>query len=99
MTVKNGVIFLKFAIWHEKIIAAHRKSPDPKSVFVHKIPDVKKIRSATQLKQSEFADAIGVSLALVQSWETLRRIPNDSARKLLLILEQRPDLISALRLI
>lgn len=76
-----------------------KKSPDPKSVFVHKIPDVKKIRSATQLKQSEFADALGVSLALVQSWETLRRIPNGSARKLLLILEQRPDLISALRLI
>lgn len=75
------------------------KQANTDAVHVHRIPDVKKIRSTTCLKQQEFAEALGVSLALVQSWETLRRIPSGSARKLLLMLELKPDLISALRVI
>ena len=69
----------------------------PENIHTFKIPDVKHIRTASKLKQAEFANALGVSVALVQSWETKRRIPNGSSRKLLLILEKQPELISELR--
>lgn len=63
------------------------------------IPDVKKIRAETQLKQNEFASLLGVSTALVQSWETARRIPNGPALKLLSMLEKQPQLFETLRTI
>lgn len=67
------------------------------NIRTFKIPDVKTIRSGTRLKQAEFAEALGVSTALVQSWETRRRVPNGSSRKLLLILEKHPGLIQELQ--
>lgn len=76
------------------------KKPFPaERSYTHKIPDVKAIRKKTTLKQNEFAEALGVSVAAVQSWETARRIPNGAARKLLLILEHQPQLVSELRVL
>ena len=69
----------------------------PENIRTFKIPDVKHIRNSTRLKQTEFAEAFGVSVALVQSWETNRRVPNGSARKLLLMLEKQPGLITELQ--
>lgn len=62
------------------------------------IPDVKKIRLDNQLKQHELANVLGVSVALVQSWELNRRVPNGPALKLLLMLEQQPTLIETLKM-
>jgi len=70
---------------------------DPKNIYTFKIPNTKKIRADAQLKQNEFAEALGVSVALVQSWETQRRVPNGPSRKLLLMLEKQPSLINELR--
>lgn len=78
-------------------IETQEKEPKPEQVFVHKIPDVKQIRASTKLKQAEFAKALGVSTAAVQSWETHRRIPTGSSQKLLFLLEKQPALIQALR--
>lgn len=78
-------------------IETQKKQPNPEQVFIHKIPDVKQIRASTKLKQSEFAKALGVSTAAVQSWETNRRIPTGSSQKLLFLLEKQPTLIHALR--
>lgn len=77
-------------------IETQGKSPRAEQVSVHKIPDVKQIRASTQLKQADFAKALGVSVSAVQSWETHRRIPTGSSQKLLFLLEKQPALIHAL---
>lgn len=71
----------------------------PENITTFHIPDVKKIRAETQLKQNEFASLLGVSTALVQSWETARRTPNGPALKLLTILEKQPQIFDTLRAI
>ncbi|NBI12405.1 helix-turn-helix domain-containing protein [[Haemophilus] felis] len=63
------------------------------------IPNVKHIRQNVNLKQNEFAKLLGVSTALVQSWELQRRIPNGPALKLLTMLEHQPKLIDTLKLL
>lgn len=65
----------------------------------HTIPDVKLMRTRLGMKQQEFAQAIGASAALVQSWELKRRIPTGIALKLLRLLEREPKLIEALKLV
>lgn len=69
----------------------------PENIHRFRIPNTKKIRADSHLKQEEFAQALGVSKSLVQSWETQRRIPNGSSLKLLFLLEKQPDLINELR--
>lgn len=83
----------------EEMVAIEKGEQQPPAhrVYQVKLPDVKKIRQTSQLKQQEFAEALGVSLALVQSWETNRRTPNGLSRKLLLMLEQQPSLIQQLQ--
>lgn len=76
-----------------------KKLPRPDQISVHRIPDVKRIRLSTQLKQAEFAQALGVSLASIQSWETRRRVPTGASQKLLFLLEKQPALIHSLRAI
>lgn len=78
-------------------IETQKRKPAPEQITVHKIPDVKRIRAATKLKQAEFAAALGVSISAVQSWETHRRIPTGASQKLLFLLEKQPALIQALR--
>lgn len=69
------------------------------SVKTFIIPDVKKFRSSTHLKQNELAELLGVSTSLVQSWESERRVPNGPALKLLTLLEKQPHLIQTLQAI
>lgn len=69
----------------------------PENIHRFRIPNTKKIRTDSHLKQDEFAKALGVSKSLVQSWETQRRIPNGSSLKLLFLLEKQPSLIDELR--
>lgn len=77
-------------------IETQGKELRPEQISVHKIPNVKQIRANTKLKQADFAKALGVSTAAVQSWETRRRIPTGSSQKLLFLLEKHPTLINAL---
>ncbi|MDD2156621.1 NadS family protein [Glaesserella parasuis] len=69
----------------------------PHRIHIHKIPNVKAIRTQHQMKQAESASLLGVSQNLVQSWEIGRRTPNGAARKLLAIIEQQPELIPVLQ--
>ncbi|OBX11585.1 NadS family protein [Gallibacterium genomosp. 3] len=73
--------------------------PAPNTVTKFRIPDVKKKRANTHLKQNEFAELLGVSTALVQSWETSRRVPNGPALKLLYIIENQPKILETLKAI
>jgi putative transcriptional regulator len=73
--------------------------PETSRVHRHTLPDVKLIRKNAGLKQAEFADAMGVSVDLIRSWEQQRRNPTGPALKMLYLIEQQPLLIDALRAI
>jgi putative transcriptional regulator len=53
-------------------------------------PDVKAIREAAQVSQSEFARLIGVNLRTLQNWEQHRSRPTGAARALLKIVAANP---------
>lgn len=67
------------------------------NIHYHRLPDVKNLRETFGLKQSEFAEAVGVSTSLIQSWEQHRRIPSGSSLKLLKMLERSLTLINELK--
>lgn len=59
-------------------------------------PDVKAIREATHLSQSQFAHLIGVKLRTLQNWEQKRVRPTGPARTLLRIVERNPQALETL---
>ena len=54
------------------------------------VPDVKAIRAKTKLTQKEFSRVFGFSVDAISSWEQGRRIPDHSARALLLLIKDDP---------
>jgi putative transcriptional regulator len=58
-----------------------------------RVPEVKKIRENADLTQQHFADLFGWSVDTVRSWETGRRIPDQSARILLWIFSKEEKLV------
>ena len=59
-------------------------------------PDVRTIREAAQISQSQFAKLIGVNLRTLQDWEQRRTQPTGPARALLKIVASKPKAIEAL---
>lgn len=59
-------------------------------------PDVRLIREAAQISQSQFANLIGVNLRTLQNWEQHRTIPAGPARALLKIVHANPSAIASL---
>ncbi len=55
--------------------------------------DIRKIRGALELSQTEFALLIGVSVATLQNWEQGRRQPDGPARALLQIAATHPEAV------
>ena len=53
-------------------------------------PDVKVIREAANVSQSEFARMIGINLRTLQNWEQHRSRPTGPARALLKIVASNP---------
>ena len=53
-------------------------------------PDVRAIRRAADISQSQFAKLIGVNLRTLQNWEQLRTRPTGPARALLKIVASNP---------
>ncbi|EQC00544.1 NadS family protein [Photorhabdus temperata] len=72
-------------------------STKPEHVHRHAIPNVKLIRKNFGMKQSEFAEMVGVSIRLVQSWEQNQRIPSGVALKMLFLIEKNPNIVDTLR--
>lgn len=67
-------------------------SPEGKTVESR----VAKVRLATRLSQSKFAELLGVSVRTLQGWEQCRREPRGAAASLLRIAEKRPDVLREL---
>lgn len=80
----------------KQAVAISRGEMEPARVTSYSIPDVKAIRANAGMKQDEFAQAVGVSPSLVQSWEQHKRIPNGSNLKMLRVIEKHPDVLQML---
>ena len=59
-------------------------------------PDVRTIREAAKISQSQFAKLIGVNLRTLQNWEQHRTQPTGPAKALLKIVASNPKAIEAL---
>jgi putative transcriptional regulator len=59
-------------------------------------PDVRTIREAAKISQSQFARLIGVNLRTLQNWEQHRTQPTGPAKALLKIVASNPKAIEAL---
>ena len=59
-------------------------------------PDVRTIREAANISQSQFAKLIGVNLRTLQNWEQQRTRPTGPAKALLKIGASNPKAIEAL---
>jgi putative transcriptional regulator len=59
-------------------------------------PDVRTIREAAKVSQSQFARLIGVNLRTLQNWEQQRTRPTGPAKALLKIVASNPKAIEAL---
>jgi len=59
-------------------------------------PDVRTIREAAKISQSQFAKLIGVNLRTLQNWEQQCTQPTGPARALLRIVASNPKAIEAL---
>ena len=59
-------------------------------------PDVRMIREAAKISQSQFAKLIGVNLRTLQNWEQRRTQPTGPAKALLKIVASNPKAIEAL---
>ena len=77
----------------KQAVAIRRGEMKPGRVTSYAIPDVKAIRASAGMKQDEFAQAVGVSPSLVQSWEQHKRIPNGASLKMLRVIEKHPDML------
>ena len=64
--------------------------PDKKSVHHFDTIDVKRIREEVGKNQAEFAEIIGASFDTVKSWESNRRHPSGTAKKLLTLIDKNP---------
>ena len=57
------------------------------------LPAAARVRKASGLTQSEFAEILGVSVRTLQDWEQGRRKPSGAAATLLRIAEKHPTLL------
>jgi putative transcriptional regulator len=85
----------------ERMIASARQAlayakDGERQGFVAHVPehvDVKAIREAEGLTQDAFAERYGFTTSSVREWEQGRRQPERSARLLLKLIEQAPDVV------
>ncbi len=61
--------------------------------FEINIPKIKLIRKSLNVSQSEFAMMIGVSVRTLQNWEQGRRRPQGTAKVLLNIVNNNPQVL------
>lgn len=89
--IKEG---LEEALAYEKgkasaqTIARKRSLPDV---------DVKAERESLNMTQKAFANVLGVSKRTVEAWETGRSTPSPTAKNLIYLISQKPDLVLMLQ--
>ena len=59
--------------------------------------DVKAERESLDMTQKAFANVLGVSKRTVEAWETGRSTPSTTAKNLIYLISQKPDLVLMLQ--
>ena len=59
--------------------------------------DVKSERESLDMTQKAFANVLGVSKRTVEAWETGRSTPSPTAKNLIHLISQKPDLVLMLQ--
>ena len=79
-------------------IARKRSLPDV-DVKAERLPDVdvKAERESLDMTQKAFANVLGVSKRTVEAWETGRSTPSPTAKNLIYLISQKPDLVLMLQ--
>jgi putative transcriptional regulator len=75
-----------------RLMARHLRGEKMAGMRVTEVPepDVKAIREAANVSQSDFARLIGINLRTLQNWEQRRSRPTGPARALLKIVASNP---------
>jgi len=60
-------------------------------------PDAHKLKTTLKMSGEQFANLFGVSPSLAHGWMNGTRLPKGAARKLLLLVEQNPQLAEQLK--
>jgi putative transcriptional regulator len=69
---------------------AHAKGRGTTRETVVKVPDVKAIREALRMSQTEFVRAYRIPLATLKNWEQGRRLPDAPAAAYLQAISRKP---------
>jgi len=72
----------------------HATVPDIEPVADYSKEEIKEIRQKTNLPQRYFAELVGVSTRAVEAWETGKRKPTGSAKRLFQLIEKDPSIIN-----
>ena len=77
----------------EAMVAIEKGETKPDDANVHHFDtlDVKRIREEVGKSQAEFAEIIGASFDTLKSWESHRRNPSGTAKKLLTLINRNPE--------
>lgn len=75
-----------------KMMARHMRGEKVAGLRVYEVlvPDVRAIREAAAVSQTEFAQLIGINVRTLQNWEQGRSRPTGAARALLKIVASNP---------
>jgi len=77
-----------------RMIARGKANRATYRVYVPDDVDVRKIRSALKLSQTQFAARFGLPTATIRDWEQNRRKPEGAARVLLQVIKNEPEAVS-----
>jgi putative transcriptional regulator len=67
------------------------ENPDAPLPPLRAVPNVRSIRAKLHMTQEAFAEAIGVPVATVRTWERSGSVMDPAVRSLLRIVEREPD--------
>ncbi len=81
----------------EEAVQIKEKRSPASRVTRFEVADVKQIRTALDVSQAEFAQAMGTSVDTVKSWESKRRNPTGLAAKVLATIQENPAFYQALK--
>ena len=95
---KDDTLFNELQTSLKQAAAIRKGKMQPSRVFKVETVDVKATREKTHLSQTEFAEAIQVSVRTLQNWEQGHRNPTGPAVALLKIVASAPEVaVRALR--
>ncbi len=95
--IRNGrdavLAYIRSCVQHADPIPA--PGPPPAAAKIPARVNIKRIRSGTQLSQSEFARRFGFNVRTLQDWERGRSKPDVAARAYLVVISKDPGAVEA----